>query len=220
MKKKIYWISGAVIVGLLIVCIIAGSCIGYIPVIGKYIADSKLSRYAGEPMHTNYDFYRNKYVVSDYGKLFQYELDTNTIFDESHNRNIEGQVKLKYHSFVKESSIDTIEYPSSISVSSKVDADDSSKVYVKIYCMTIFDDVEMSIEDSKKRICELTEQLVEYVGMNCTSLQIVYANKSGMFELVCDFGKNPIKYDELPKYIEQFEEDKLPLEYLEWRSSH
>lgn len=218
-KKKICWIS-AIIVGLLVVCIIVGICIGYIPVVGKYIADSKLSNYTGEKIRTNYDFYNNAYVASDFGKVLQYELSTNTIFYEVYNRQIEGEVNQKYRSFITESTIDTIEYPSSVSVSAKIDADDTSKAYVNIYCATVFDDTQMSVEDSKKRICELAEQLVEYVDMNCTSLQIVYANKSGMFKLNCDFGKNLIKYNELPKYIEQFEEDKLPLDYIEWRDSN
>ena len=220
MKKKICWIS-AIIVGLLLVCMIVGKCIGYIPVVGTYIADSKLSSYTGEKIRTSYNFYNSSYVVPDFGKVLRYELSANTIFDETYSRQVNSWVNRRYRSFITESSTDTIEYPSSVAVSAKMDADDTSKVYVKIYCMTIFDDVQMREEDSKKRICELAEQLVESVAVdvNCTSLQIVYANKSGMFQLNCDFGKDSIRYDELPNYIEQFEEDKLPLDYMEWRGA-
>lgn len=219
-KKKICWIS-AIIVGLLVVCMIVGKCIGYIPVVGTYIADSKLSSYTGEKIRTSYNFYNSSYVVPDFGKVLRYELSANTIFDETYSRQVNSWVNRRYRSFITESSTDTIEYPSSVAVSAKMDADDTSKVYVKIYCMTIFDDVQMREEDSKKRICELAEQLVESVAVdvNCTSLQIVYANKSGMFQLNCDFGKDSIRYDELPNYIEQFEEDKLPLDYMEWRGA-
>ena len=219
-KKKICWIS-AIIVGVLVVCIIVGSRIGYIPVVGTYIADSKLSSYTGEKIRTSYNFYNSSYVVPDFGKVLRYELSANTIFDETYSRQVNSWVNRRYRSFITESSTDTIEYPSSVAVSAKMDADDTSKVYVKIYCMTIFDDVQMREEDSKKRICELAEQLVESVAVdvNCTSLQIVYANKSGMFQLNCDFGKDSIRYDELPNYIEQFEEDKLPLDYMEWRGA-
>ena len=217
-KKKICWIS-AIIVGVLVVCIIVGSRIGYIPVVGTYIADAKLSSYTGEKIRTSYNFYNSSYVVPDFGKVLRYELSANTIFDETYSRQVNSWVNRRYRSFITESSTDAIEYPSIVEATARVDADDTSKVYVNIYCATVFDDTQMSVEDSKKRICELAEQLVESIDMNCTSLQIVYANKSGMFQLNCDFGKDSIRYDELPNYIEQFEEDKLPLDYMEWRGA-
>lgn len=72
-------------------------------------------------------------------------------------------------------------------------------------------------KDCEKRICELAQQLVEYVDLNCTSIQMVYANQNGVFKLLCDFRKKPVEYDELMKYVEQLDEEDLPLDYIEWR---
>lgn len=193
---------------------------GYIPVVGQYVADSKLSLYSGKKVNTRYQFPASRYVASGSGgKLLQYNLRNNTIFDEAYNDTITNQINHQYLSFIAESSTDTIDYPSMLTIWTNIDAADTSKIYAKIYVMTIFDERNIDAQDSERQICEFAVQLIEYLDLNCTSIQMVYANKWGLFELLCDSGKKPLEYNDLAKNIRKFNEEDLPLDYIEWRKA-
>lgn len=193
---------------------------GYVPVVGKYVADAKRSLYSGEKVNTRYVFPSSRYAATGRGrKLLQYNLRNNTIFDEAYNDTITNQINRQYLSFIAASSGDTIDYPGMLSVWTNIDAADTSKTYAKIYAMTIFDETNIAAQDSERQICELAVQLIESIDLNCTSIQMIYANRWGLYELNCDSGKKPLEYHELTKYIKQFHEEDLPLEYIEWRNA-
>lgn len=218
-KMKRCWIAAGIGIPL-IICILMYTLAGYIPVVGKYMADSKLSLYSGEKVNTRYEFPTSRYVASGSGgKLLQYNLHNNTIFDEAYNNAITDQINRQYLSFIAESSIDTIDYPGMLSIWASMDAADTSKIYAKIYAMTFFDETNIAAQDSERQICELAVQLIESIDLNCTSIQMIYANRWGLFELNCDSGKKPLEHHELIKNIKQFDEEDLPLDYIEWRSA-
>lgn len=205
---------------LLFICILTYTLAGYIPFVGKYVADAKLSLYSGEKVSTRYQFPASRYVASGSGgKLLQYNLRNNTIFDEAYNDAITNQINRQYLSFIAESSTETIDYPGMLSIWTNIDAADTSKTYAKIYVMTIFDERNLAAQDSERQICELASQLIEYIDLNCTSIQMIYANRWGLFELLCDLGKKPLAYHELTNYIRQFNEEDLPLDYIAWRNA-
>lgn len=204
----------------LVICLLMYTLAGYIPVVGKYVADSKLSLYSGEGVNTRYEFPTCRYIASGSGgRLLQYNLRNNTIFDEAYNDTITNQINRQYLSFIAESSTDTIDYPGVLSIWASIDAADTSKIYAKIYIMTVFDERNIDAQDSERQICEFAVQLIEYLDLNCTSIQMIYANKLGLFELLCDSGKKPLEYNDLVKNIRKFNEENLPLEYIEWRNA-
>lgn len=218
MKKPICWIATIVVVLMLVVFCSMYVLLGYFPVVGKCLADSRLSNYYGETIKAKYDFLDNVYTAySTDGNRLQYDLSTNTIFDKAHNDMIASQVSEKYLSFIAESSSTAVEWPSTISVWTEIDSANTSKTYSKIYVMAIYEDVSITETESKTRICELAQTLIEYIDINVTSIQMMYANKSGLFELRCDFGQDSVMFYRLSEYVEQFDEEDLPLDYIEWQ---
>lgn len=217
MKKKLCFIIGIVIV-LLIACCMLFVLSGYFPVIGRYIAESKLSNYTEEKIVAEYDFLKNVYIATDSkGNQLQYNLRANTIYDESYNNDVQIQVNEKYHNFTAKSSFDKIEYPSNLTVWVEINANDTSKEYVKIYLMTIFDSNSIDDIESKIRMCEIINQINECIEVNITSIQFRYANPNGMYDLTCDFGKKSIDQESLDKHIQKIDEKALPLDYIEWK---
>lgn len=216
--KKCWIVVGIGI--LLFISILMYALAGYIPIVGQYVADSKLSLYSGEKINTRYQFPTCRYIASGSdGKLLQYNLYNNTIFDEAYNDTIASQVNRQYLSFIAESSTDMIDYPGMLSIWTSIDATKTSKIYAKIYVMTIFDERNIDEQDSEHQICEFAVQLIKYLDINCTSIQMVYANKWGLFELLCDSGKKPLEYNDLANSIRKFNEEDLPLDYIEWRKA-
>lgn len=216
--KKCWIVVGIGI--LLFISILMYALAGYIPIVGQYVADSKLSLYSGEKINTRYQFPTCRYIASGSGgKLLQYNLYNNTIFDEAYNDTIANQVNRQYLSFIAESSTDMIDYPGMLSIWTSIDATETSKIYAKIYVMTIFDERNIDAQDSERQICEFAVQLIEYLDITCTSIQMIYANKWGLFELLCDSGKKPLEYNDLANSIRKFNEKDLPLDYIEWRKA-
>ncbi len=220
MKMKQFWIAAAIGIPLVICIFFMYTLAGYIPVVGKYVADAKLSLYSGETISTRYEFPTSRYVASGGGgKLLQYNLRNNTIFDEAYNDAISNQINRQYLSFIAESAIDTVDYPGMVSIWANIDAGDTSKIYAKIYVLSVYDGRNIAAQDSERQICEFASQLIESLDVNCTSIQMAYANKWGLFELICDSGKKPLAYHDLAKHIRKFNEEDLPLDYIEWRNA-
>ena len=221
MKKKICWVAIIIVILILVVSCLMYVLLGYFPVVGKCLANSRLSNYYGETIKAKYDVLDNVYTAySTDGNRLQYDLSTNTIFDKAHNEMIVSQVSEKYLSFIAESSSTTVEWPNTISVWTEIDSANTSKTYSKIYVMVIYEDVSITETESKTRICELAQTLVEYIDINVTSIQMMYANKSGLFELRCNFGKDTVMFDRLTEYVEKFDEKALPLDYIEWQMAN
>ena len=62
-----------------------------------------------------------------------------------------------------------IDYPGMLSIWTSIDATKTSKIYAKIYVMTIFDERNIDEQDSEQQICEFAVQLIKYLDINCTS---------------------------------------------------
>lgn len=218
MKARKHWLLCTAII-LLVACIVVCISMGYFPIAGKKIAESKIRAYIQEDIHVEYQILDNVYKgTNSSGQVIQYDLKRNTIYDETNNRTVSGRVNEKYQSYIVESSCNTIEYPKSVSVWSEVDANDPSKDYTKIYIMTVFEKVSMDDEQSKNRMCEIAKQIIEHLDINCTSIQFVYANFTGIYEVSYDAGKTSIKFDKVRSAIQEIEETDWPLEYSEWKA--
>ncbi|HPW53466.1 MAG TPA: hypothetical protein PLI19_03845 [Erysipelotrichaceae bacterium] len=218
-EKKINWKMPAIIIFSLII-ILMYSLFGYLPVVGKYIADFNLSKYCGEKIDSYYDILNNQYNGTDKkGNHLVYYLNENTLFHENYNNQILVQINEKYLSFVAEAANDKIEYPADLYAWVKINTNDTARTYVKLYVLNVREKVSIGVEDSKERIVEIVRELVEYLDVNCTALQVNYENKTGSFSLVCDFGKKPVDYNQLIKYIELQTEDFWSQDYKEWKNA-
>lgn len=214
-KYLLLWAASILLIVFIVMCI----CIGYFPIAGKMIAEMKIREYTQEDINVKYQILDNVYKgTNSSGQVIQYDLKKNTIYNEAYNRTISGQVNEKYQSYIMDFSSNTIEYPKSISVWSEVDANEPSKDYIKIYIMTIFEDVSLDDEQSKNRMCKMAKQLIEYLDINCTSFQLVYANYTGIYEVSYDAGKSTINFDKVRSAIQKFEEKNWPLDYIEWKN--
>lgn len=221
MKKKILLILIITIAVLATLCVASTFLLGYCPVIGRMIANAKLSEQGGEKMLSFYDVLNNVYVAFDSnGRRFNYSLQNNTFYDPKYCDDVESQAEKKYSEFLKNLPDDeTIIYPESITAVTRIDASDKSKTYTKLYIMVIYDDNSLDFESVKERICKIAHAIIECTETNCTSIQLVYANKSGMFELSSNSSKKTLSYEKLLKHIVQFDEDDLPMDYIEWRKT-
>lgn len=220
MKKKAYILLGIVLAAIFLICFLLYFVVGYFPILGNYIADTKLSAYANDKIVTQYDFLENIYRATDSdGNHLRYDLCKDMIHDELYNSEIDAQANQAYQQVAETPLFDTCEYPEKIFVYVQMDADDSSKKYVKLYIASIFESVSMSEEDSKSRMCKLVEQISTSMELNITAIQFVYANYDGMYELTCDFGKESVDQKDLKKYIRKKDEAELPMDYIEWRDN-
>lgn len=221
MKKKILLITITTIAVLAALCVAATFLLGYCPVIGRMIANAKLSEQSGEKMLSTYDILNNVYVACDSnGRRLSYSLQNNTVYDPEYCSAVERQAEKKYSEFLKKlPDNETIIYPESITAITAIDASDKSKTYTKLYIMVIYDDTSMDFESVKERICKIAYAIIECTETNCTSIQLIYANKSGMFELSSISPKKTLSYEKLSKHIRQFDEDDLPMDYIEWRET-
>lgn len=221
MKKKILLIVITTIAVLATLCVASTFLLGYCPVIGRMIANAKLSEQSGEKMLSFYDILNNVYAACDSnGRQFYYSLQNNTFSDPEYCDDIERQAEKKYSEFLKKLPNDeTIIYPESILASTVIDASDKSKTYTKLYVMVIYDDNSLDFESVKDRICRIANAIIECTETNCTSIQLIYANKSGMFELSSNSSKKTLSYERMSKNITQFDEDDLPMDYIEWRKT-
>lgn len=219
MRKKVYILIGISVV-CVVICFLICSLFGYLPIFGRYIAETKLNAYTNDKLSVQYNFLDNIYIATDStGSQLRYDLRANTIYDESHNIDIETQANEKYQLIVTSPLYDTAKYPSNISVWVQMDAKDTSVEYIKLYLMTVFDSANLSEEDSIRRMLDIVENICETINLNITAIQFMYANYDGMYELTCDFGNKSVLQSDLKNYIRKIDDKELPLDYIEWREN-
>ncbi len=113
--------------------------LGFVPIIGRGIANSKISSYCKHAIKTRYDIVDGTYFVvddNDYCHI-KYNLKNNTIYDPAVNALSQGVIDEKYILFKELFSSDELAFSKSLTVWTAVDADDYAVNYTKLYIMTI-----------------------------------------------------------------------------------
>lgn len=221
MRKKTSVLLVIITTIIVVACFVICAIIGYFPIIGQRIAESKLSDYTNSKVSARYNILNNVYVAEDAeGNQLQYDLRAGTIYAEVHNREVESLVNEEFQNYLKTSLMDTVECSEHLSVWVQMEAGDISKEYIKLYIMTVFDPMHMNDEAATSRMRDMVDQFCKSVDLNITAIQFVYANYDGMYEMKCDFGKESVLQKDLSNYILKVDSSELPLDYIEWKGSN
>lgn len=183
---------------IVLACILAISILmfekcGYFPVLGKLVAKSDLEAYTGEELSVSYSTYNGHYYgIDSKGTEYIYHLDRNAIFDQSAHREIKSKFDQQYRDYLFNMSFDTVQLPVSVYIYSYIDANDYSKVYLKLYLLSAYEPAHLNDEESVRRMFELLDDLCANLDFNITSIQFGYMNLDGQYLVHYDNGKRPI----------------------------
>ena len=208
-KRRIK-ISFKILLATVIALVIGGvvwlcASLGYCPVIGRLIAESKLSSYAGHQVEARFDWYNvcAYYDVTSYYRLCYY-LKDDTIYSLLESNTISGDAMENYSAFLKQNDFEGVEFPEDIVVQSKLDGSDTTKSYSKVTVNSVRESVPLDRQASKERMCELAERILSSLDVNCTSIYFYYSNQGGDYMIRHDFGKHTIEPGELLQYAEEY----------------
>lgn len=215
MKKRIGRILIIAIAISIVLFLYTGA--GYIPLIGKLIADYKLSKYCNERISTHIGFpYTGYGGYTDSGNSVIYDLNRNLISDSAYSNQINKKCNIKYVAYITNIKEGTVKYPEDIFVSTRINASNSEKTYSMIYILDVLENVELSVDASKERVCELAEGIVKQLDINCTSIQMRYYNRTGYFELVYKSKTEIGDFSKLHEYVKQIIKDNGASNYQEY----
>ena len=210
------WLIAIVFVASLIIVFLFVST-GYIPFIGKLISDYKLSRYCNERISTHHCLPYNGYdAYTDNGNRVAYYPNSNLISDSAYSNRINKECNKKYVDYLASIEAATVKYPKDIFVSTRINASNSEKTYSMIYILDVLENVELSVETSKERVCEIAGNIVGQLDINCTSIQMRYYNRTGYFELVYRSKTEIGDFSKLHEYVKQIIKDKGASNYQEY----
>lgn len=221
MKKK-YTKKAGLCVG--IVCLVLLISIflfsGYIPFAGKIIAENKIKNYlantsgAYEKVNMRFDFYN----FSNYkGEGYSYDIRNNLIFN---GNKVEADLAKTEQDIGKVSQV----FSQGIAfndyhITTYIDGNDFSKHYDRLVIYSVWNDENITAEESKDRATEIimdilnSEDLKQY---NFTSLNVNYHDRHGAYGIsVPRTEKTQLTKEAVRKNIE--EQKNLALDYIEWK---
>lgn len=204
---------------LLVVIVVMFFKIGYLPIFGNIIAEKKMSDYANTQIESKFDLLNGKYISTlDNEYSLSYELQFNTIHDEQMSTNANDVAKNDYQTIIEEFPAN-LEFPDGIIVWTSINADDYSIKPQKLYLLGIYNTNSLTQEESLKMPADIAQTFIGHMGKvyNFTSIQLIYADKNGMYEIsIPDDTFDVLVYQELLLNTKRYPEERLPLDYLEW----
>ena len=171
--------------------------VGYIPLIGKVIAENKINDYVkniyGEDKHItmNYDFYN----MGNYsgGEYYIYDLRSNEIIDLQLYENAKGATLYKqdYQKIIK--NLGAGIYIKDFYISCRIDANDFSKKYYRLTIYDMGDTNTLSNDESIKRPAKIVMKFIKQMEIqyNFTSVVVHYTDNNGNYTISYD-SKIPI----------------------------
>ena len=192
---------------------------GYLPIVGKMTATHKLSSYSDAQIeNVTFDWLNGKYICSVNGGGLGYRLRYDTISDERVNEEIIAAANEKYLSIINDFPTN-LTLPKSIYVWTEINADDYTRKSQRVYLLSVFNSETLTEEQSLEMPSEVAETFIELMGneYSFTGIQLIYADKNGMYELsIRSEGNQLLQNQDLNSRIRKFSEKELPLDYIEW----
>lgn len=192
------------------------------PIIGRFIAKSKLKAYKDSISNVRYDFMNNYYWgVDPEGEKYIYHLERNVIHDPVYSETMGRQIDKQYQAFLESRPQDSVEFPQgSLDAYVTIDAGDHSKAYGRVSLMKVYDVVSLDEESSKTRMCELLKEVCQNLDFTVTGVQFRYSNLTGEYEMSCDFYNESILGRDLRSYIARSEFEGQDAIYNQWKKEH
>lgn len=198
-KKRIFKIIITIIFSFFLILIY--SLFNGIP-FGSYIAKAKITDYVeqvygldeGVPK-PQFNYKESSYDVNlpQLGNEFSYDLSSNQIYDEKLIDEINSQFQIDYDE-LRNSYLDNIELPNAFLFSTVLANGEYSKniqLHQKIYLLGMINREKVAPEDSIKFPAKITKEIIVGLGerYNITSLQVIYTDLNGQYEIVLDDNK-------------------------------
>lgn len=215
--KKVGLYVGIVFMALLISVFLFS---GYIPFVGKIIAENKIKSYlkntsgSYEKVNMSFDSYD---FINYKGGGYYYNIRNNLIIDGNKSEAYRAKSE---HDIGKATQM----FPQSITfndyhITTYIDGSDFSKHYDHLIIYAVWNDENITAEESKDRATEIimnvlnSEDLSQY---NFTGLYVNYHDRHGYYKIsVPRYRKTQLKKEIVRKNIE--EQKNLALDYIEWK---
>ena len=190
--------------------------LGYVPLIGKLRAESRLSAYSGSKIRCHFDWYNGQYVSDGYG--LAYQLRNDFIIDGKLGEQKHNALNEQYAAFRDELAAEGLEPGEQIGLYTVVSGRDLKTQYHRIYWY-VWDAREMSKGDAYKNMVELTERMqAAFPDEKITGQQFRYCTLSGSYQSLVETSAEPLNSTSVQQGIT--EDERLSEEYLAWRDLH
>ena len=203
--------------------------IGYLPFVGKAIAEKKLSAYVdntqmqiSSPIKVKYDWYNSKYACSNPSLNLNYHLQNNSIYDGIANQQVNDKLIEDYKTIADKFPAN-ITLPEHVFIWSTINADDYNIKAQRLYILEVYNTEHLSESESIKMPAKIAAEFIEYLGTNynITGIQFIYGDKNGMYDIEIRADSfHALEYEKLLKSTKKRSENELPLSYYEWLESN
>lgn len=217
-RNRLIIISG-ILCAIVAALLFLGLYSGYIPVVGKCIAVSKVNQYSENKVDdAKYDWLSAKYRCTlDNGTELTFDLNKMSIFDEKVSRKYNKKASTKYQTIVQDFATN-LSMPKDIDVSTEIRAIDNN-IIQKAYILSVYNTEDLSEEESFGMPSEIAQLFIELMGeeFHFIDFQLIYADINGMYELITSNDNMKIlSAKALKDDTDKLKIDELPGDYLEW----
>lgn len=215
-----------VIIGFVLVLILAALFYktGYLPIVGKFIANEKIEQYQSE-IYNSSDIANTKYYfksgmyepIDDEGIAYRisYDLRNNYIWDEHQLELWNDQLILDFEN-IRTQMPEGVMLKSHF-ISGGINGNDYSHKIQQLY-LNIYNAEHLTVEESEKKAAEYTMKTIDLLGekYNIIGVQIWYFDRNGGYTIEKLRNINPLNYNSLLKNTRKI--DKLGENELKWIS--
>lgn len=213
-----------IITGFVLLVILAGLFYkaGYLPVVGKFIANEKIEQYQSEIYNSN-DIANTKYYFksglyepidsesSIYG--ISYDLENNYISDDHQVALWNNQLIMDFENIITQMPEGVM--LKSPFISGYIDGNDYSHKIQRLY-LDIYNEEHLTVEESEKKAAEYTMKTIDLLGekYNIIGVQIWYFDRNGGYNIAELDKRSPLSYEFLIKNTKKI--DKLGENEQQW----
>ncbi len=199
--------------------------IGYLPFVGKVIAEKKLSAYIdntqmqiARPINVKHDWYNSRYVCGNHPINLSYYLQNNSIHDGIENEQINSRLIEDYKEIANRFP-SNITLPEHIMIWSTINADDYDTKAQRLYILEVYNTEDISENESMEMPAKIAAEFIGYLDetYNITGIQLIYGDKNGMYDIeIRADSYRTLDYEKLLNFTKKRTEKELPLSYYEW----
>ena len=185
---------------------------GYIPLIGRLRAESRLSAYSGHKVRCTFDMYNGNYK----GGGMLYYLKDDLILDPSVSESVRLAMDAAYQPYCEELKAEGLLPTEELSAYTAIDGADFGQQFHSVFWI-VWDASETDDAEAMKRMALLTDRLTKALpDYQITGIHFWYNTLSGCYECrVPHENKQPLNAQAVQAGTEKAE--RLSEEYIQWQ---
>ena len=208
---------------------------GYIPLAGAPLAKSRLTAYArqaGLPdeLSVKFNWYDGHYDAlpknsgEPYPKvILQYHFDKGYIMDAALTRQINEQAEKDYAALKESFDMEGVTLAGGIHIYTGVSSKDYTQKTQRLYLPWCVNEAPLTPEESQAMPALLARRVMDGLGegYNFTAIQLEYADRNGMYEIIIPIsGFEPLTDEALREATAPVPPEDWHLNYKDWRAAH